>query len=88
MARASVATRRLWQALEFRTTTMFPSLLTARGQLRALRVVPAVLGRPRVRPATRFIVFTASRTGSDLLVDLLNSHPEVHCEVRRPPRRA
>lgn len=36
---------------------------------------------------TRFIIYCQERTGSTLLVDLLNSHPSVHCEgeVLGPP---
>ena len=31
-------------------------------------------------PGTRFLIFTQGRTGGQLLVDLLNASPEVHCE--------
>jgi LPS sulfotransferase NodH len=33
-----------------------------------------------LKPSVRFVIVTAGRTGSDLLVDLLNSHPEIICE--------
>jgi nucleoside-diphosphate-sugar epimerase/LPS sulfotransferase NodH len=29
---------------------------------------------------TRFIIFSSGHSGSTLLVDLLNSHPDIHCE--------
>ena len=29
---------------------------------------------------TRFIIFGQARSGSTLLVDLLNSHPDIHCD--------
>lgn len=35
----------------------------------------------RVKPAPhRFVIFGQGRTGSSLLVDLLNSHPDIRCE--------
>jgi len=32
------------------------------------------------RPRTKFIIFAQGRSGSTLLVDLLNSHPDIHCD--------
>jgi hypothetical protein len=37
-----------------------------------------MMGRPK--PATRFVIFGQGRSGSSLLVDLLNSHPSIVCE--------
>lgn len=37
----------------------------------------AVPGLPR--PSTRFLVFAQGRSGSTLLTDLLNSHPQIFC---------
>jgi LPS sulfotransferase NodH len=31
-------------------------------------------------PTTKFLIFGLSRSGSTLLVTLLNSHPQIHCE--------
>lgn len=31
-------------------------------------------------PRTKFLIFGAGRSGSSLLVDLLDSHPSIHCE--------
>lgn len=36
--------------------------------------------RPRKSPLTKFFIFGFQRTGSTLLVDLLDSHPHIHCE--------
>lgn len=35
---------------------------------------------PKTRLEGRFLIFSQSRSGSTLLVDLLNSHPKVHCD--------
>lgn len=45
---------------------------------RELPVYRRALGRRL--PARRFVVFGRGRSGSTLLVDLLNSHPSVHCD--------
>lgn len=34
---------------------------------------------PKPLPAKRFILLTMARSGSHLLIDLLNSHPDIHC---------
>lgn len=31
-------------------------------------------------PVTKFVIFAQGRTGSTLLVDLINSHPGIHCD--------
>jgi hypothetical protein len=36
--------------------------------------------RSKHNPTTKFLIFTIGRSGSSLLVDLLNSHPEIHCD--------
>jgi hypothetical protein len=38
------------------------------------------LVRQGCEPKTRFVVFAQGRSGSELLRNLLNSHPEVHCD--------
>ena len=43
-----------------------------------------------LRPDARFVLFAQGRSGSTLLADLLNSHPQVHCadEILTWPRRS
>lgn len=49
------------------------------GELRAyIRV--GLSGSKHAPPATRFVVFAQGRTGSTLLVTLLNSNPSIHCD--------
>jgi len=38
------------------------------------------LGRGGQRPTRRFVIYCPPRTGSDLLVSLLDAHPSVRCE--------
>jgi LPS sulfotransferase NodH len=38
------------------------------------------MGRQWVKPDHHFVIVTPGRTGSELLVDLLNSHPDIVCE--------
>jgi len=38
------------------------------------------LGERWLKPPVRFVIVTAGRTGSDLLAELLNSHPDIVCE--------
>jgi LPS sulfotransferase NodH len=35
--------------------------------------------RPKRNPTTKFLIFTYGRSGSNLLVSLLRSHPQIHC---------
>jgi LPS sulfotransferase NodH len=47
------------------------------------RAVRAYGPRPALRfvaPDRRFVILTAGRTGSELLVSLLDSHPEIRCD--------
>jgi LPS sulfotransferase NodH len=44
------------------------------------RMYALALGERWLKPPVRFVIVTAGRTGSDLLADLLNSHPDVVCE--------
>jgi LPS sulfotransferase NodH len=40
-------------------------------------------------PGRRFVILTTARTGSELLVELLDSHPDIRCDseiLARPPR--
>lgn len=39
-----------------------------------------VLRRRRAMPETKFVIFSRGRSGSTLLTDLLDSHPQIHCE--------
>ncbi len=44
---------------------------------------------PWAAPSHRFVIVTTPRTGSQLLVELLNSHPDIRCDgeiLERPPR--
>lgn len=34
----------------------------------------------RLRPVKKFVIFAQGRTGSTLLIDLLDSHPQIHCD--------
>jgi LPS sulfotransferase NodH len=45
----------------------------------ALDYLPALLS-PWYTPATRFVIVTVGRTGSELLSQLLNSHPQIVCD--------
>ena len=36
---------------------------------------------PRLQPKSRFVIVTAGRSGSELLTDLLNSHPAIVCDA-------
>lgn len=36
--------------------------------------------KKRNKPLTKFVIFAQGRTGSELLRDLLNSHPQIHCD--------
>lgn len=39
------------------------------------------LGDPWLHPPARFVIVTPGRTGSELLADLLDSHPDIVCEA-------
>jgi LPS sulfotransferase NodH len=44
---------------------------------------------PWAAPSHRFVIVTTPRTGSQLLAELLNSHPDIRCDgeiLERPPR--
>jgi LPS sulfotransferase NodH len=38
------------------------------------------LFKPKRKPLKKFVVFSCPRTGSTLLVTLLDSHPQIHCQ--------
>lgn len=58
---------------------MIPAI-AVRSVLRAARgYSPALLARWAM-PPRRFVIVTVGRSGSELLVSLLNSHPEIVCE--------
>lgn len=44
------------------------------------RMYALSLGQRFHKPERRFVIVTPGRTGSELLVDLLNSHPDIVCE--------
>jgi LPS sulfotransferase NodH len=50
------------------------------GLKRAIRAYGPRLARPFVAPARRFVILTTGRTGSELLVSLLDSHPQIMCD--------
>ncbi len=37
--------------------------------------------RPAVYPENKFVIYTRGRTGSSVLTELLNCHPEIFCDV-------
>lgn len=43
--------------------------------------------RPGQEPKKKFIIFTTGRSGSTLLVDLMNSHPSVHSDLELLKRK-
>ena len=49
------------------------------GYARELLTYSTYYIRPKHNPETKFVIFTVGRTGSNLLVSLLNSHPEITC---------
>lgn len=56
------------------------AVLTARAVGLELSTYARLVGR-RAHPAgTRFLIVTAGKTGSTLLVDLLNAHPDIDCD--------
>lgn len=48
--------------------------------LEELKAYLQVLKRHRTMPGVKFVIFSHGRSGSTLLVDLLNSHPQIHCD--------
>lgn len=36
---------------------------------------------PITLPTNKFVIFTQGRTGSELLCDLINTHPDIHCDT-------
>ena len=57
------------------------------GYVAEARTYGSCLIGPRYNPRIRFVVFGAGRSGSTLLVDLLDSHPDVRCELEILQRR-
>jgi LPS sulfotransferase NodH len=55
-------------------------LITIRNIGRELSVYGRTWRRPASRTPLRFVIFSSGRTGSSLLMDLLNSHPDIECE--------
>jgi hypothetical protein len=47
----------------------------------SLRMYALGVAAGRLQPAARFVIVTPGRAGSELLTDLLNSHPEIICEA-------
>lgn len=43
---------------------------------------------PSFDPPQKFVIFTSGRSGSTLLVDLINSNPAIHCDLELLKRRA
>ncbi len=71
-----------WKAMSevfYRLRTARP-FLTARSLAVELATYGRTVGLPPYQPSIRFVLLTAGRTGSTLLVDLLNCHPEVRCD--------
>jgi LPS sulfotransferase NodH len=48
--------------------------------LQEIRTYCRVIGRPQGKQTKKFVVFCRGRSGSNLLVSLLNNCPEVHCD--------
>lgn len=42
---------------------------------------------PAFDPPNKFVIFTSGRSGSTLLVDLINSNPNIHCDLELLKRR-
>ncbi|MEM9991342.1 MAG: hypothetical protein AAF738_06220 [Bacteroidota bacterium] len=42
---------------------------------------------PEFDPPQKFVIFTSGRSGSTLLVDLINSNPNIHCDLELLKRR-
>lgn len=42
---------------------------------------------PSFDPPQKFVIFTSGRSGSTLLVDLINSNPNIHCDLELLKRR-
>lgn len=55
-------------------------LITVRSMARELSAYRRTWRRPARATALRFVIFASRRTGSSLLMDLLNSHPDIECE--------
>ncbi len=45
------------------------------------------LAVPAFDPPNKFVIFTSGRSGSTLLVDLINSNPNIHCDLELLKRR-
>ncbi|MEJ5201243.1 MAG: hypothetical protein WHV66_03320 [Anaerolineales bacterium] len=50
------------------------------GYIRELFTYSTYLFRPKRNPRKKFIIFTFGRSGSNLLVSLLNAHPLIQCD--------
>ena len=49
------------------------------GYIREILTYSSYLFRPKRNPRTKFVIFTVGRTGSNLLVSLLNNNRIIHC---------
>ncbi len=50
-----------------------------KGYLKEVFIYSTYIVRPKRIPSTKFVIFGYGRSGSNLLVDLLNSHPYIYC---------
>jgi LPS sulfotransferase NodH len=57
------------------------------GYMTEARCYYTLLTTPRREPATKFIIFGRGRSGSSLLVSLLDSHEQIHCDGELLKRR-
>ncbi len=55
-------------------------LITVRSVARELSAYGRAWRRPGRGASVGFVIFASGRTGSSLLMDLLNSHPDIECE--------
>jgi hypothetical protein len=55
------------------------SLKMYTGYIREVFTYTTFILRPKRRPRKKFVIFTVGRTGSNLLVSLLDSHPGIKC---------
>lgn len=55
-------------------------IIPPRSVMREVGIYTSLLWKRRPLPPTRFVIFGSERSGSTLLVNLLNSHEDIHCD--------
>ena len=59
---------------------MFEQIKEFRGYFQEIYTYGLCLFLPSRKPSAKFLIFSFGRTGSDLLMSLLRSHPKFHCD--------